>query len=187
MDTTNNKPTRVDGWERRTEVPLLLLAIAFLVAYAWPVLNRHAGHDLRLSLNLVSWMVWGAFFVDFVIRIGIADDRLRYVMRHWYDVPLILLPMLRPLRALRVLAFARMLNRSATGGLVERVTVYVGGAAVASVALGALAILDAEQGAPGANITGFGDALWWACETVTTVGMAIATRSPPKAGRSRSR
>jgi voltage-gated potassium channel len=39
-----------------------------------------------------------------------------------------------------------------------------------SVGLGAVAVLDAEQNAPGANITSFGDALWWACTTVTTVG-----------------
>jgi voltage-gated potassium channel Kch len=35
---------------------------------------------------------------------------------------------------------------------------------------GSLAVLDAERGKPGANITTFGDALWWATTTVTTVG-----------------
>ena len=31
-------------------------------------------------------------------------------------------------------------------------------------------MLDAEQRDPSANITSFGDALWWACATMTTVG-----------------
>jgi voltage-gated potassium channel len=157
-------------WERRVEVPLLLLALAFLVAYAWPVLDPRLDNDLRSVLGFVSWAVWVAFVLDFLVRLGLANERWSYLARHWYDVPLIALPMLRPLRVLRVLAFARMLNRSATGGLVERVAVYVGGAAVMSVGLGAVAVLDAEQNAPGANITTFGDALWWACTTVTTVG-----------------
>lgn len=39
-----------------------------------------------------------------------------------------------------------------------------------AVGLGALAGLDAEQDADGANITTIGDALWWASTTVTTVG-----------------
>ena len=39
-----------------------------------------------------------------------------------------------------------------------------------AVGLGAIAVLDAEQDADGANITTFGDALWWASTTVTTVG-----------------
>lgn len=31
-------------------------------------------------------------------------------------------------------------------------------------------MLDAERGAAHANITGFGDSLWWAATTITTVG-----------------
>jgi voltage-gated potassium channel len=34
----------------------------------------------------------------------------------------------------------------------------------------ALAVLQAERGHPGGNIESFGDALWWAVTTVTTVG-----------------
>ncbi len=34
----------------------------------------------------------------------------------------------------------------------------------------ALAVLDAERDSPDANITSFGDALWWAATTVSTVG-----------------
>ena len=48
--------------------------------------------------------------------------------------------------------------------------VYVAGAAHFAVTLGALAVLDVERNAPDANITSAGDALWWACTTVTTVG-----------------
>jgi voltage-gated potassium channel len=44
------------------------------------------------------------------------------------------------------------------------------GAAVMAAAIGSIAILDAEQHAGEANITGYGDALWWSATTVTTVG-----------------
>ena len=36
--------------------------------------------------------------------------------------------------------------------------------------LAALAVLDAERSADNANIVTFGDALWWATTTATTVG-----------------
>ncbi|MEO7942476.1 MAG: ion channel [Marmoricola sp.] len=162
--------TPVQRWERRSEVPLLLLAAAFLVAYAWPVVHPQLDSHLRTSLSIVSWTVWGAFAVDFTARIFLADNRRTYALQHWYDVALITLPMLRPLRLLRLLAFARVLNRSAAGSLVGQVSTYVVGTAVMAVGLGALAVLDVEQGARGANITTFGDALWWAATTVTTVG-----------------
>ncbi|MGG5259684.1 potassium channel family protein [Phycicoccus avicenniae] len=160
----------MERWERRAEVPLLLLAVAFLLAYAWPVLDPRLDSDLRSFLTVASWTVWGAFAVDFSARVWLAEHRVEYVARHWYDVALIVLPMLRPLRLLRLLAFARVLNRSAASSLIGRVSTYVAGVAILAVFLGAIAVLDAEQNAPTANITSFGDALWWASTTVTTVG-----------------
>jgi voltage-gated potassium channel len=162
--------SRVERWERRTEIPLLLLALAFLIAYAWPVLDPRIDQSLQATLAVASLTVWAAFAADFVARLTLAEDRWLYARRHWYDVALIVLPMLRPLRLLRLLALVRILNRTATNSLVGRVSAYVGGAAVMAVALGSIAVLDAERDAPGANITAYGDALWWAATTVTTVG-----------------
>lgn len=162
--------TSVERWEKRAEIPLLLLAVAFLIAYAWPVLDPRLDPDLRTILELASWTVWTAFVIDFAARLYMSDDRRGYGLSHWYDVALIVLPMLRPLRLLRLLAFARILNRSAAGSLVGRVSAYVAGTAIMALGLGALAVLDAEQDAPNANIATFGDALWWSATTVTTVG-----------------
>jgi len=161
--------TRVQTWERRAEWPLLFLALAFLVAWAVPILDPHAPRDAQTICTDISWTVWAAFAVDFLIRLALADGRLAYARRHWYDVALIALPLLRPLRLLRVLAFARVLHRAASN-VIARVAVYVGGAAVMSVVVGAIAVLGAEQKAPDANITSFGDALWWAATTCATVG-----------------
>lgn len=162
--------TRVERWERKSEIPLLLLAMAFLVAYAWPVLDPKLDRDLATLFRVASWTVWGAFALDFAVRLVIADERWLYARRHWYDVALIALPMLRPLRLLRLLAFARILNRSAVGSLAGRVSTYAVGVSVMSACLAALAVLDAEQDADAANITTIGDALWWATTTITTVG-----------------
>ncbi len=36
----------METWEKTSEVPLLLLAGAFLVAYAWPILDPGLHQDL---------------------------------------------------------------------------------------------------------------------------------------------
>lgn len=162
--------SRVERWERRAEIPLLLLAAAFVVAYAWPVVDRDLNPGVRDTLNVLSWTVWAAFAIDLAIRLGLADDRRDYAIRHWYDVALVVLPVLRALRLLRLLVLLRMLDRSAASNLAGRVLVYAAFIAVMAVALGGLAVLDSEQDATNANITTFGAALWWACTTVTTVG-----------------
>ncbi|MGZ4475717.1 MAG: potassium channel family protein [Nocardioides sp.] len=146
------------------------MAVAFLVAWAWPILDPRLDRDVASTLQMLSWTVWGAFAIDLIVRLALAEERIAYAWRHWYDVVLVLVPMLRPLRLLRLLAFARVLGRSAARNLVGRVTTYVAGTAVVAVFLGALAMLDAERGAAHANIKTFGDALWWAATTVSTVG-----------------
>ena len=78
------------------------------------------------------------------------------------------------LRLLRLVALVRILDRSASSTLAGRALVYVSGAATAAVGIGALAVLEAERGDPDATITTFGDALWWACTTVTTQGRIVA-------------
>ena len=53
-----DRRTRAEAGQTRGEVPLLLLALAFLVAYAWLVIDPSLDRDLRGFLEVVSWMVW---------------------------------------------------------------------------------------------------------------------------------
>jgi voltage-gated potassium channel len=69
-----------------------------------------------------------------------------------------------------LVALLAVLNRTSTRTLRGRVVTYVVGGTLLLVLVGALAVTDAERGAPGANIAGFGDGLWWAVTTMTTVG-----------------
>ena len=48
--------------------------------------------------------------------------------------------------------------------------VYIVGSASLLAVCAALAVLDAERSNPDANIVDFGDAIWWAVTTMTTVG-----------------
>lgn len=90
--------------------------------------------------------------------------------RNWLDLLIIALPLLRPLRLLRLAALLKILNRRASAGLRGKLVVYVAGGALLLAFCGALTVLDAERGHPGANILSFGDAMWWAATTMTTVG-----------------
>ena len=83
---------------------------------------------------------------------------------------MIVLPLLRPLRLLRLIPLLSVLNRRAQTGLRGRVAIYVAGGASLLAFVAAIAVLDVERSSPDANITDFGDAIWWAVTTMTTVG-----------------
>lgn len=157
-------------WERATDWPLIAAGVIFLVAYAVPILNPDVPGWLLGLCRWLLWITWGLFVVDFVVRVSLAERRLRYVARRWYDVLILALPLLRSLQLLRLIPMIIALNRRAQTRLRGRVAIYVAGGASLLAFCAALAILDAEQSTPDANITDFGEAMWWAVTTMTTVG-----------------
>jgi voltage-gated potassium channel len=142
----------------------------FLGAYAWPILDPGLHEPWHHICQVVDYTTWTVFLVDYITRLWLAQNRLHYWSRHLPDMAVLALPVLRPLRLLRLIVLLRVLNRRAADSLRGRVAIYVGGAAVLMVFCAALAALDAERHARGANITTFPDALWWAVATVCTVG-----------------
>ncbi len=157
-------------WDRWTEWPLMVAALAFLAAYAIPILHPGLPRWLGHVCWWTTWVTWALFVLDYVVRLVLAESRRAFVLRHWLDLLVIALPLLRPLRLLRLIPLLSVINRRATTRLQGRVATYVVGGALLLAFVGALAELSAERHAPGATIVNFGDAIWWATTTMTTVG-----------------
>lgn len=116
-------------WERATEWPLMIAAILFLATYAVPILDPDLGASLLDLCRWLSWITWAIFAIDIIVRLSLADQPLRYLIRHWYDVIVLALPLLRPLRLLRLIPLLSVLNRRARVTLRGRVAVYIAGGA----------------------------------------------------------
>jgi voltage-gated potassium channel len=162
--------TRVERWESASEWPLTVTAVIFLIAYAWPILDTDLPHGAKTLFRTINLLAWAIFIIDYVVRLALAERRLHYWSHHLLDLAVIALPLLRPMRLLRLVMLLKAVNRTATTSLRGRIAVYVAGGTSLLLFCGALAVLDAERGHPGANIQDFGDAAWWAVVTVSTVG-----------------
>lgn len=160
----------VETWQKRTEIPLIAVALLFLVAYGWPILDTELSPGWRSACDVATWVAWAVFALDFVVRFGLAEGKRAFLRANVLDLLVIALPLLRPLRLLRLVTLVRVFNRGAETTLRGRLGVYVGGAALLLGSVAALAVLDAERADPSANIHGYGDALWWTATTMTTVG-----------------
>jgi voltage-gated potassium channel len=58
--------SRVQQWESRAEWPLAATAVAFLVAYAWPVLAPGLSPDWKDLCRGVVYVSWALFALDYV-------------------------------------------------------------------------------------------------------------------------
>jgi len=160
---------RLEAWEGRLDWPLTATAVLFLAAYAFDVLSQPHGAAADVT-QTVMWSTWAVFAVDYATRLSLAPRRLRWFMRHLLDLAVVVLPLLRPLRLLRLVMLLSTLQRAAGSRLYGRVGVYVVGSTAVLVAVASLAMLEAERSVPNSNIGTYGQALWWAMVTITTVG-----------------
>ncbi|WP_319805214.1 potassium channel family protein [Micropruina sonneratiae] len=160
----------VKRWDDAAAWPLAVAAVAFLVAYSWEILATDLSPRLRLLLQVVDYVTWAVFAVDYLVRVLLAKRRGEYFVRHIFDLLIVVLPLLQPLRLLRLFVLLRFIERRAASSLQGRVASYVGVSTVLLLYTGGLAEFAAERDVAGANITDFGTALWWALTTITTVG-----------------
>lgn len=175
----------LERFERRTALPMLVLSLAIVPLLVVPLV-----FDLSLAaetaLVAVDWMLWSAFAVEYVVRLVLAADRRSFVKTNKLDLVVVVLPFLRPLRvarsarALRLLHAARAataLGRALDAGrdVMTRHSLHYALLLTSGIVVAAAGLVQAvEHGAADANIETFGDALWWAVSTVTTVGYGDA-------------
>lgn len=160
---TNHGP-RYDRWVAATTRPLDLLAVVFLVVFLLGRLVPEGPPWWRTTLNAISFGVWVAFAIDYVVRLSLAKVRWTFVRNHKLDLVMVLLPMLRLLRVIL------LLRKSFRTISTERIASSLISIVVVVVVSGAFLEWGAEHNAPGANITTIGTALWWSIVTTTTVG-----------------
>ena len=158
-----------ERWFAVTYWPLLIASLLFIVAYSWQVIADLQGTAETIARGFI-YATWLVFIIDYLVRLWLASQRGYWFRHHIFDLLVVALPPLKPLRLLQ--AFTRISSKRTSQGtaLRSRISVYGAGAALILIWVAALAVLDAERGAPGANIETFGDAVWWAFVTITTVG-----------------
>ena len=174
--------TRAERLERLFGWPLAFLSL--LIIPALIIEDRAVNPAVRQVAAAVNWLIWIAFCADFIVRWGVTR-RWAFLRTAWFDLALIILtpPFLVPdtlqgarsLRALRLVRFLRVGAvaaiglRSARRSFGARQFPLVMLFAAVTVALGAAGAYLFEQGA-NRSIGSYGDALWWAIVTATTVG-----------------
>lgn len=175
--------TGSERFVKALEWPMACLALAVIPAL---LLDDGASTpQIHLVATAINWVVWLAFCAEFVGRLTLARDRSRFVRRSWFDLLIIAVSppfgvpeslqgvravrALRLLRLVRAFAFLTIGVRASKRALRHRKFHYVLVVTSAVMLLGAVGLYVVERQQNEA-ITSFGDAIWWAVTTTTTVG-----------------
>lgn len=170
----------LESYERTTELPLLVLALAII-----PLLVIPFAFDLDSAVDDaflgVDYLIWAVFAIDLTVRTYLTESRLRYLVSHWYDVLIVVVPFLRPLRVFRSARALRLLRLTWVTAFAVRLfavaralgkrngLAYVMAVGVGFVFAASSLVFAFERGGEG-PIDDYPTALWWAFVTITTVG-----------------
>ena len=163
--------TAVDG-------PMMVLALVMVPLLIIPVIWPLSG-TAAAGVDAADWVIWALFVAEYATRLYLVPNRRHFVKTHLLDLLVIAIPVLRPLRLMRAARALRLVRvvpvlgrglRDARSILGRRGLQFTVLFAVLIVFAAAGAETAFEANAKGGTIHGFGDALWWAVSTVTTVG-----------------
>lgn len=167
----DSRSPREVAWEKISTIPLILLSFVFLVGFSILILDDEVfttGIDKYILTILAA--IWVAFIVDYAARFVFADNKGIFFRRNLIDLLSVAVPFFRPFLLLMYLSRLRVFRGRKGSSVRARLVAYATSFAVMYIYVLSLAVYAAERRAAGATIKSFGDALWWAMETISTVG-----------------
>lgn len=170
-----------EAFSRVVEAVVTALAFVF-VALLLAELLLDLGPAWTRRLNLAGLLIWAIFAADFVVRLALADNKLRFIARNPIGFIALFLPALRVFRAAqaaRAVRGVRIFRLVSSGNRGRRALAriagfggvgYVAALSVIVLLLSSAGIYSLEANAPDATITSVGDAIWWSITTMITLG-----------------
>jgi voltage-gated potassium channel len=152
------------------ENSLTVLALVYLAAFSYPAFVAEISITTQDRLEIVQWATWALFALDLFIGIWASSNKKSYLKSHPLEILSVVLPFLRPLRLLRVITFGALVVQKVAVGKHLAITFKVFLFSILIAYIAAVQITITERDVPTSNIKSFGDGLWWAVTTVTTVG-----------------
>lgn len=149
---------------------LTFLALAFLIAFSWPAFDASPSANILFLINFVQWLSWLAFACDLLRGLVKSKNKKKFLLSHPLEIVAVVLPMLRPLRLLRLISFGSLVLEKVSIGKSVGITIKVVVTTLFFGYIAAIQITIIERVSPSGNINNFSDGLWWAFTTITTVG-----------------
>lgn len=113
--------------ERAFSMPMIGIALLILPVLGLQIFYQDRIVDypkLRFALHLGTGIIWFAFATEFIVMVSVTPRKVRYCLRNWLDLVIIVLPLISFLRTLRILRAAKLLNVSKLQTLTRLIRVY---------------------------------------------------------------
>ena len=112
---------RLATWRRRTDLPLLLLAVGSLPLLLLEVVSDRLTRNDQHFITAVNVIVFIAFAVDYLVELSVTYKRATYVRTQWASLLIVISQSLALLPALGFLGILRGVRALRIVGTLSRV------------------------------------------------------------------
>ena len=185
MPEPSHRADLLTRFEQVTYWPLTILALVLVPIVLLPdLLDLPPRADAAFEVTSIS--IWIVFAVELVVRVSLARQRFRFLLKNWIDVLIVLIPLVGMMPVHHFAHFRAALGVARAAAAIARVTPlgrrivdhrstnFLVTSSTISIIVAGLLVYLTERGNPAASIGSFGDGLWWAVTTITTVGYGDA-------------
>ena len=162
------------------EVFILLLSALSVINIVFYILPDLVPAATEI-VSIIDLFISLVFIADFLLRFFTYDSKYNYFFKNWGWADLLSsvpFPIAKIFRLFRIIRIIYVMRKNGLGKIREEVSREKAEVAlffilifiIIIIELASVLVVQFESVSPDANILTGGDAIWWACVTVTTVG-----------------
>ena len=186
----NERNRLLSSVEQILEGPMIFLGFVWLILLVFELV-----WGINKTLEYISYVIWGIFIIDFLVKFSLAPEKLFFLKKNWFIVISLFIPalrvfrlfrffrILRGVRGIRLVRIVSSFNRSmrSLGKTMQRRAFgYVMIITLIVIFAGAAGMYAFENPTPG--FTSYGLALWWTAMRVITAGNEFNPITPEGRG-----
>jgi len=184
QELDHERQALLEQFQEWLEIPMLVLAFIWLALFVVEII-----WGLNPLLEILGYIIWALFAVEFVLGILLAPRKLHYLTGNWLKGLALLAPALRVFRFARLLRLTRAAGMSRGLRLLRMISSLNRGMRALAASMGrrgfgyvvmltlivtltgAAGMYAFESNLPdGPGLNSYSDALWWTAMIMTTLG-----------------
>jgi voltage-gated potassium channel len=161
---------KFEKYKKVTRIPVVIICVIMLFAYALPIIFYHTLADWRGAFNIIFNVIWVLLAIDFFIRFILSKKKLKFFGHNVLDFVSIAIPQIRPLRLVRLITLFTLFRKSVKVNPLNELVLYTIYSFGMVTIIGGLWMTDCERNAEGTNIHNSWDGLYSAVQSITLTG-----------------